>query len=75
MGKPRKPGRGKAADPRVTKLNTQAVNAVSRAVGEVRRTMGTRAAADALPQIFAKAGIRIAQTKPAQGELRLDEPE
>jgi hypothetical protein len=41
------------------KLNTRAVNAVSRAVGEVRRSLGVRAAAEVLPEIFAKAGIQV----------------
>lgn len=56
------------------KLNTQAMNAASRVVGEVRRTLGTRAAADALPAIFAKVGIRIARANPTQGELNLKQP-
>jgi anti-repressor protein len=62
-------------DPAATKLNTQAVNAVSRAVGEVRRSLGPRAAAKALPEIFAKAGIRIVPRMPDQGELGLEESE
>ena len=57
-----------------TKINTQAVNAVSRAVGEVRRSLGPRAAAKALPAIFARAGIQIVSEAPDQGELGLDEP-
>lgn len=58
-----------------TKLNTQAVNAVARAVGELRRSLGPRAAAKALPSIFAKAGITIVPWAPDQGELALDEAE
>jgi hypothetical protein len=56
-----------------TNLNVRAVNAVSRAVGEVRRILGTRAAAKALPQIFAKAGIHIEPAEPEQRELELSE--
>lgn len=71
----RRTGRFEMDDPAATKMNTQAVNAVSRAVGEVRRSLGPRAAAKALPDIFAKAGIRIVTWKPDQGELGLEEPE
>jgi hypothetical protein len=53
------------------RLNVQAVNAAAKAAGEVRRTMGVRAAAKALPAIFARAGIRIEPVKPEQGELAL----
>ena len=56
---------------RVQRLNVQAVNAVSRAIGEVRRVLGPRAAAKALPEIFAKAGIRIEAAEPEQRELEL----
>jgi hypothetical protein len=54
------------------RLNVQAVNAVSRAVGEVRRVLGPRAAAKALPEIFAKAGIHIEPSGPEQRELELE---
>ena len=56
----------------VRRLNVQEVNAVSRAVGEVRRVLGVRAAAKALPEIYAKAGIRIKASEPEQGELELE---
>jgi len=57
-----------------TRVNTQAMNAVSRAVGEVRRSYGARAAAEVLPDLFARAGIKIAPWKPEQAELDLDAP-
>jgi len=66
---------GRFEMPGVTRTNIQAINAVSRAAGEVRRSLGTRAAADAIPDLFAKAGIRVAPWKPDQGELSLEEPE
>ena len=53
------------------RLNIRAVNAVSRAVGELRRTLGVRVAARAVPAIFAKAGIQIERAEPEQGELKL----
>ena len=56
-----------AMDAAPTKLNAQAVNAVSRAVGEVRRSLGPRAAA--------KAGTRIFHKASDQGKLGLGEPE
>ena len=56
-----------------SRINTAALNAASRAIGEVRRCHGPRAAAEALPNIFAKAGIAIAPWHPPQGELGLDE--
>jgi prophage antirepressor-like protein len=62
-------------EPTATRINTRAMNAVSRALGEVRRSLGPRAAAEALPDLFARAGIKIAPWKPEQGELGLGEPE
>jgi prophage antirepressor-like protein len=55
------------------RINTAALNAASRAVGEVRRSLGARVAAEALPDIFAKAGVNIPARKPDQGELDLSE--
>lgn len=60
-------------DRAMTKQNTQAMNAVCRAVGEVRRSQGVRAAARALPEIFRKAGIRVSPWNPEQPELGLDD--
>ena len=54
-----------------TRINTAALNAASRAVGEVRRSLGARIAAAALPEIFGRAGIKIPARKPDQGELNL----
>src|SRR3954454_17644480 len=56
-----------------TRLNPQAMNAASRVVGEVRRCQGPRAAAKALPSIYARAGITIEPGEHPQGELALAE--
>jgi hypothetical protein len=48
------------------------LNAASRAVGEIRRSLGARAAANSLPDIFGKAGVTVAPHKPPQPELPLD---
>jgi hypothetical protein len=53
-------------------MNTAALNAASRAVGEVRRSLGGPAAAEALPEIFGKAGITIAPRKPPQGDFEFE---
>ena len=68
-------GRDHTSHAILSKVRTQALNAASRAVGEVRRSLGTRAAAEALPGIFATAGIAIPVTKPEQTELDLQSPE
>jgi prophage antirepressor-like protein len=60
-------------DTATTRLNTQAMNAASRVVGEVRRCHGPRAAAKALPSIYARAGLIIEPADHPQGELVLAE--
>jgi hypothetical protein len=55
-----------------TRANATALNAASRAVGEIRRSLGARAAANSLPDIFGKAGVTVARHKPPQAELPLD---
>jgi hypothetical protein len=57
----------------VTRINTAALNAASRAVGEVRRSLGARIAAAALPEIFSMAGINIPPTGPDQREFDFPE--
>ena len=59
----------------VSRINTAALNAASRAIGEVRRSLGARIAAAALPEIFGKAGITIPNGGPDQRELELVSPE
>jgi prophage antirepressor-like protein len=54
------------------RANATALNAASRAVGEIRRSLGARAAAETLPDIFGKAGVTVAPHKPPQAELPLD---
>jgi hypothetical protein len=49
------------------------MNAASRAVSEIRRSLGARTAAKTLPDIFAKAGISVAGPHtPPQADLPLD---
>jgi prophage antirepressor-like protein len=57
-----------------SRINIAALNAVTHAVGEVRRSLGARVAAEALPGIFAKAGVTIPRRGPPQGEFDLKEP-
>jgi prophage antirepressor-like protein len=60
-------------DSSTTRLNTQAMNAASRIVGEVRRCHGPRAAAKALASIYARVAIDIQPSGHPQGELAVDE--
>jgi prophage antirepressor-like protein len=68
----RRTGGYRAGEVGTTRANATALNAASRAVGEIRRSLGARAAANSLPDIFGKAGVTVAPHKPPQAELPLD---
>jgi prophage antirepressor-like protein len=65
----RKTGRFELAAGEILRKNAMAMNAACRAVAEIRRAQGTRAASDALPDIFARAGITIGRKEPPQREF------
>jgi hypothetical protein len=59
------------SDATPSKAKTAALNAASRVVGEVRKSLGVRAAARAAPGIFAMVGVDLPLKEPEQGELDL----
>lgn len=65
----RKTGRYELAAGEILRKNALAMNAACRAVAEIRRAQGSRAAADALPDIFARAGIIIGRKEPPQRDF------
>jgi prophage antirepressor-like protein len=68
----RRTGRYESAQGAAARSNALALNAACRAIGEIRRSVGVRAAADELPEIFAKAGVTIKQHEQEQREFRFE---
>lgn len=64
---------GRYEDHRPSRINTAALNALNDTVREVRRCQGPRAAAKALPGIYAMVGLTIEPAEHPQGELALAE--
>jgi prophage antirepressor-like protein len=64
---------GRYEDHRSSRINTAALNAINDTVREVRRCQGPRAAAKALPGIYALVGLTIEPAEHPQGELALAE--
>jgi hypothetical protein len=65
--------KGLLAAPATARINTAALNAVNDTVRELRRCQGPRAAAKALPSIYAMVGLTIEPHEHPQGELALAE--
>src|SRR4051794_4488900 len=65
--------KGLLAAPAAARLNTAALNAVNDTVRELRRCQGPRAAAKALPGIYAMVGLTIEPHEHPQGELAFAE--